>query len=80
MRQSFQNYIDRLGLVKAELKCDQEPNNLDVANALVKQCQSTSLIVTATPKGSKGSLGRRERANLTIQRRLRSFREALSVK
>ena len=28
--QSFQNYIDRLGLVKAELKCDQEPSTLDV--------------------------------------------------
>ena len=43
--QSFQNYIDRLGLVKAELKCDQEPSTLDVANALIKRCQSTSLIV-----------------------------------
>ena len=30
--QSFQNYIDRLGLVRAELKCDQEPSTLDVAN------------------------------------------------
>ena len=54
---------DRLGLVKAELKCDQEPSTLDVANALIKRCQSTALIVTATPKGSKGSLGRGERAN-----------------
>ena len=26
--QSFQNYINRLGLVKAELKCDQEPSTL----------------------------------------------------
>ena len=50
--QSFQNYIDRLGLVKAEMKCDQEPSTLDVANALSKQCQSTALIVTATTKGS----------------------------
>ena len=33
--QSFQDYIDRLGLVKAELKCDQEPSTLDVANALI---------------------------------------------
>ena len=32
--QSFQNYIDRLGLVKAELKCDQEPSTLDAANTL----------------------------------------------
>ena len=28
--QSFQNYIDRLGLVKAELICAQEPSTLDV--------------------------------------------------
>ena len=28
--QSFQNYIDPLGLVRAELKCDQEPSTLDV--------------------------------------------------
>ena len=78
--QSFQNYIDRLGLVKAELKCDQEPSTLDVANALIKRCQSTALIVTATPKGSKGSLGRGERANLIIQGQLRAFREAVSMK
>ena len=32
--QGFQKYIDRLGLMKAELKCDQEPSTLDVANAL----------------------------------------------
>ena len=54
--QSFQNYIGRLGLVMAELKCDQEPSTLDVSNALIKRCQSTALIVTATPKDSKGSL------------------------
>ena len=35
--QSFQNYFDRLGLVKAELKCDQEPGTLDVTNALIKR-------------------------------------------
>ena len=57
---SFENYIDRLRLVKAELKCDQEPSTLDVANSLIKRCQSTALIVTATPKGSKGSLERGE--------------------
>ena len=62
--QSFQNYIDRLGLVRAELKCDQEPSTLDVANTLIKRCQSTILMVTATPKGSKKSLGRGEGANL----------------
>ena len=55
--QSFQNYTDRLGLVEAELKCDQVPSTLDVANTLIKRCQSTILMVTATPKGSKGSFG-----------------------
>ena len=78
--QSFQNYNDRLGLVKAELKCDQEPCTLDVANALIKRCQSTALIVTATPKGSKGSLERGEGSNLIIQGQLRAFREAVSMK
>ena len=38
MVQSFRNFFDRLGLVKAELKCDREPCTLDVANALIKQC------------------------------------------
>ena len=51
--QSFQNYIDRLGLVRAELKCDQEPCALDVANTLIKLCQSTILMLTATPSVSK---------------------------
>ena len=78
--QSFQNEIDPLGLVRAELKCDQEPSTLDVANALVKRCQSTNLMVTVTPKGSKGSLVRGERANLTIQGQLRAFREAVSTR
>ena len=64
--QSFQNYIERLGLVKAELKCDQEASTLDVANALIKRCQFTALMA-ATPKDSKESLGRGERTNLIIQ-------------
>ena len=76
---SFQNYIDRLGLVRAGLKGDQEPSALDVANTLIKRCQSTNLM-TATPKGSKGSLERGERAKLTIQGQLRAFREAVSMK
>ena len=56
--QSFQNYIDRLGLVMAELKCDQEPSTLDVANTLIKRCQSTTLMTTATLERSKESLER----------------------
>ena len=41
--QSFQNYIDRLGLVEAEVTCDQEPSTLDVANALIKRCVNPQL-------------------------------------
>ena len=55
--QSFQNYIDRLGLGKAEMKCDQEPSALDVANVLIKRCQSTNLVVSATPKRLERELG-----------------------
>ena len=68
---NFQNYLDRLGLGKAE----QEPSILDVANVLIKRCQSTNLVVIATSEGSKGSLGRGEGANLTIQGQLRAFRK-----
>ena len=42
--------------------------------------QSKNLGVTATPKGSKGSVGREERANLLIQGQLWAFREAVSMK
>ena len=76
----MQNCIDQFCLVRAELKCDQEPSTLDVANALIKPCQSTGLILTAAPKGSKGSTERGERANLTIRGQRRAFREAVSVK
>ena len=40
--QSFQNYVALSGLVKAELKCDQEQSTLYVASALIKRCQSTA--------------------------------------
>ena len=60
--------------------CDQGSSSLGVANALVRGCESTNLVVTATPKGSKGSLGRGERANLTIQGQLRAFREDVSIR
>ena len=56
------------------------PSILNVANALIKRCQSAALVVTATQQGSKGSLRRRERANLIIQGQLRAFREAVSMK
>ena len=42
--------------------------------------QSTILMVTATPKGSKGNLGRGEGANWTIQGQLRAFREDVSTR
>ena len=51
-----------------------------MADDLIKRCQSKALTVTATPRGSKGSLGRGERANLMIRGHLRAFREAVSMK
>ena len=42
-------------------RIELEPSTLDVANALIKRCQSIVVIVTATLKGSEGSLGRGER-------------------
>ena len=62
------------------MKCDQEPSAPHVANTLIKRCQSAILMVIATTKGSKGSLGRGERANLTIQGQLRAFREDVSMR
>ena len=59
------------------MKCDQVPSILDVANALVRQCQSTTLVATATPTGSKGSLGRGQCANSGTAA---SIQEAISLK
>ena len=78
--QALLQWIDSLGLAKAEIKCDQEPSTVDVMNALVKRCTSTVLIPKATPKGSKGSLGRGERGHLSVQGHLRTIREFTSHK
>ena len=64
--QIFQNFFDRLGFVKAELICDQEPSTLAVANTLGRRCQSTNLVLTVTPRGSirtKDELASGRRAN-----------------
>ena len=73
---AFLNYIDGLGLKRAELKCDQEPSTIDLRGVLIKKCQSTTLIPYESPKGSKGSLGQGERANLRVQGQLRALRLA----
>ena len=39
---SSRNCVGRVGLVKAELKCDQEQSTLDVASTLIKRCQSNA--------------------------------------
>ena len=44
-----------VGFGEGKLKCDQEPSTLDVANALIKRCQSTALIVA--PKGLEREFG-----------------------
>ena len=74
--QSLLQWIDGLGLVEAEIKCDQEPAAVDLVTALVRRCKSTVLIPMASPKGSKGSLGRGERGHLSIQGQLRTIRAA----
>ena len=71
---------DEFVMVKAELKCDQEPSILDVANALAERCQSTILTVIATPKEARKEVWGVDRAYLTIQGRFRTFREAVSIK
>ena len=76
--QSFQKLHRSIGF--GEGRIEMWPSTLDVANALIKRCQSTALIVIATPIGSNGSLGRGERANLQIQEQLRAFRGAVSMK
>ena len=78
--QSIIQWIDQLGLVRAELKCDQEPSTVDMVDALVRRCKSTILIPMPSPKGSKGSLGRGERGHLSIQGQLRTLRLATSSK
>ena len=74
--ESLLQWIDGLGLVKAEIKCDQEPAAVDLVTALVMRCKSTVLIPMASPKGSKGSLGRGERGHLSVQGQLRTIRAA----
>ena len=77
----FPTIFRSVGFGKGRIEvCDQEPSTLDVANTLVKRCQSTILMVTATSEGSKGSLGCGDRASVTIQGQLRAFREAVSMK
>ena len=65
--QSFLNWIPTLGCPTYELACDREPSTVDVRNAMVRRCKSTNLVPYASPKASKGSLGRGERAHLSIQ-------------
>ena len=55
--QSFQNYIGRLGLVMAELKCDQEPSTLNVANALIKRVSIHSSDCDCNAKRLERELG-----------------------
>ena len=70
--QALLNYVKQLGFPKAELKCDQEPSTVDIMNELIERCKSTQLIPTASPKGSKGSLGRGERGHLSVQGQVRA--------
>merc|ERR1712086_355307 len=72
--QAFLNWISTLGCPTYELKCDQEPSTVDVRNEMIRRCKSTNLVPYASPKASKGSLGRGERAHLSVQGQMRTFR------
>merc|ERR1712086_426135 len=72
--QTFPTWISTLGCPTYELKCDQEPSTVDVRNAMRRRCKSTNLVPYASPKASKGSLGRGERAHLSVQGQMRTFR------
>jgi hypothetical protein len=74
--QALLNYVMQLGFPKAELKCDQEPSAVDVMCKLVERCESTQLVPSASPEGSKGSLGRCERGHLSVQGQVRTLKEA----
>ena len=74
--QALLNYVKQLGFAKAELKCDQEPSTVDVMYKLIDRCKSTQLVPSASPKGSKGSLGRGERGHLSVQGQVRTLRLA----
>ena len=71
------NYIDILGLVPAELKCDREPSTMEHARVLASRCKAKVLTESATPRGWKGSAGRGDRANLAQQEQLRALRAQL---
>ena len=74
--QALLNYVKQLGFAKAELKCDQEPSTVDVMYKLIDRCKNTQLVPSASPKGSKGSLGRGERGHLSVQGQVRTLRLA----
>jgi len=78
--QSMLQYIESLGFKEAELKCDQEASTVDIMNSLIRRCKSCALTGTATPKGSKGSLGRGERGHLSVQGQLRTMKLVLEEK
>ena len=70
------NWIDRLGLVKVEVKTDSELAIMDLANQIQKKCSSTTVISKQTPKGSKGARGMGERARLAVQGQMRAVKAA----
>ena len=78
--QAMLNWIAQLGFPKAEIKCDQEPSTVELMNTLVARCKSTQLVPKASPKGSKGSLGRGERGHLSVQGQLRTLRSMVQDK
>ena len=72
-----------LGLVfeKADLQCGQESSTADLRGDLARRFPTLvpgATVPVATARGSKGSLGRAERAHLAIQGQPRTYRQALN--
>jgi hypothetical protein len=78
--QAMLNWIGQLGFAKVEIKCDQEPSTVELMNSLVARRKTSQLVPKASPKGSKGSLGRGERGHLSVQGQLRTLRSVTQEK
>ena len=75
--QGMLNGNDRLGPVKAELKCDETPSTMQIARVLASRCKTPLLTKRATLRDSKGSLGPGERARMAVHEPTRAPRAKL---
>ena len=55
------------------VQCEQPPSIAESARVLASRCKTTGRIESATPRRSKGSLGRGERVNIATRGQLRAW-------